>query len=105
MKLNVYHITSSIFIKSIKENGLMGIDLRRKLPELCPAMNEMIETLDAKYSDHGYNWGEADDFRKNCRRMADLSFENSSWMDFEYGNLYATTAFDRIEIGYLSTHS
>ena len=97
MRINVYHVTSSIFIKSIKENGLMGIDLRRRLPELCPAMNEMIETLDAKYSDHGYDWGEAAGFHDNCRRMADLSFENSSGMDFEYGNLYATTAFDRIE--------
>ena len=97
MGINVYHVTSSIFIKSIKENGLMGIDLRRRLPELCPAMNEMIETLDRKYPYHGYNGGEAPDFRKNCRRMADLSFENSSGMDFEYGNLYATTDFDRIE--------
>ena len=100
MRINVYHVTSSIFIKSIKENGLMGIDLRRRLPELCPAMNEMIETLDAKYSDHGYDWGEAAGFRDNCRRMADISFENGSGMDFEYGNLYATTAIDRIEIYY-----
>ena len=100
MRINVYHVTSSIFIKSIKENGLMGIDLRRRLPELCPAMNEMIETLDRKYSDHGYDWGEAGGFRDNCRRMANLSFKNGSGMDFEYGNLYATTAFDKIEIYY-----
>ncbi len=98
MELVVYHVTSSIFIKSIKDNGLIGVDLRRKLPTLSVAMSEIINILDCKYSDSKYDWGESSGFRDNCKRMADTEYKNGSGQDYEYGNAYVTSSVSRLAI-------
>lgn len=98
MKLIVYHVTSTIFINSIKEHGLIGIDIRHKLPKLSEAMSEIIDTLDRNYADLGCDWGEAIGFRANCQRMADSKYKNQSGMDYEYGSVYVTSSKSRISI-------
>ncbi len=45
MRLTIYHTTSSIFLRSIKEHGLVGVDIRQQLPNLSMAMKEMIDRL------------------------------------------------------------
>lgn len=98
MKLTVYHTTSSIFLRSIKEHGLMGVDIRQKLPNLSIAMKEMIDRLDHYYSSYGTDWGENPGFRGNCQRMANTEYKNQSGMDYEYGNAYVTPSRIRIAI-------
>ncbi len=98
MRITVYHLTSSIFITSIKERGLISTDIRQKLPQLCYAMNDIIKVLEQKHRDFGYDWGEPAGFHDNCQRMADRDYKNCSGMDFEYGNVYVTPSKTRISI-------
>lgn len=100
MKIIVYHVTSSIFISSIKEHGLSAIDIRKALPDLSVAMNEIIDTLDRKYSELGIDWGENAGFSGNCKRMANREYKNQSGMDYEYGSVYVTPSQSRILIYY-----
>ena len=100
MKMEVYHVTSSIFIKSIKEQGLIGVDIRKKLPNLSVAMTEIIKYLELNYSNYGYDWGEPICFHDNCKRMADINYKNRSNMDYEYGSAYVTPCKRRIKIYY-----
>jgi hypothetical protein len=72
MKLTVYHATSSIFLRSIKERGLISIDIRRRFPDLSTAMKKMINRLDCSYSNSGTDWGEHIGFRGNCQRIGDV---------------------------------
>ena len=98
MRLTVYHATSSIFMRSIKGRGLVGIDIRKKLPSLSNAMNEMIGRLDQGYSCAGTDWGEPIGIRGNCQRMANTEYKNRSGMDYEYGSVYVTPSMTRIAI-------
>lgn len=98
MRLTVYHATSSIFLRFIKEHGLMGIDIRQQFPNLSMAMKEMIDRLDRCYSSYGTDWGENAGFRGSCQRMANTEYKNQSGMDYEYGNAYVTPSRSRIAI-------
>lgn len=98
MNMVVYHVTSSIFLNSIKEHGLISIDIRKKLPNLSLAMSEIINYLELNYSNYGYDWGEPICFHDNCKRMANTGFRNRSKMDYEYGNAYVTPCRRRIQI-------
>ena len=98
MKLTVYHVTSTIFLSSIRNNGLINIDLRRVFPEFCKAMTEMISLLDCKYGASEIAWGEPIGFRGNCQRMANINYKNQSKMDYEYGSVYVTSSKTKLAI-------
>ena len=87
-------------LKSIKEHGLSAIDIRKALPDLSVAMNEIIDTVDRKYSELGIDWGENAGFPGNCKRMANREYKNQSGMDYEYGSVYVTLSQSRILIYY-----
>lgn len=90
MKITIYHVTSSLFLKSIKDNGLKAVDLRKQVPNLSVAMNEIMSILDQKHSDLGRDWGEPACFHDNCIKMANIDYKNPANMDFEYGSIYVT---------------
>lgn len=96
MRLTIYHTTSSIFLRSIKEHGMMGVDLRQLLQNLSMATKEMIDRLD--YSNYGTDLGENAGFRGNFQRMANTEYKNQSVMDYEYGSAYVTSSRIRIAI-------